>query len=186
MTNPSTCTVCTVVEYSLRFGMCSWLMAKRKMVINECLNFDGAQNIMLLPLPPTGLTLSSPVGTPTHDQDFMFTPIVPATKSSHEDTVPDVLQESEIDVQPLLDSVIPHKTVKGAMNLEDLEGERRKSHDEIVEPEEKKDAETEEREESAEAFVKLVETMKACGNLPEKPTPTVSFYHFCNDCCLLF
>ena len=125
------------------------------------------------------------MGTPTPDQDFMFAPIVPATKSRHENTVPDVLQESEIDVQPLLDSVIPHKTVKGAMNLEDLEGEKRKSHDEneIVEPEEKKSAETEEREESAEAFVKLVETMKACGNLPEKPTPTVSICHFCNHSC---
>lgn len=85
-----------------------------------------------------------------------------------------MLQDSEVDVQPLLDSVIPHKTVKGAVNLEDLEGEKKK--DEAVKSEEKETEERSEMEESSEAFMKLVETMKASGNLPEKPTPTVRAY----------
>jgi hypothetical protein len=43
----------------------------------------------------------------------MFTPIVPAADSCQQDNLLNIIQDSDVDVQPLLDSVIPHKTVKG-------------------------------------------------------------------------
>ncbi len=60
-----------------------------------------------------GLTLSSPVRSPTPDTEFMFAPIVPALESCQQDNLLNLIQDSDVDVQPLLDSVIPHKTVKG-------------------------------------------------------------------------
>ena len=54
------------------------------------------------------------------------------------------------------------------MTLEDLEGEGGISND----VGEEKGHEEEEKE-GSQVFLKLVETMKASGNLPEKPTPTV-------------
>ena len=55
------------------------------------------------------------------------------------------------------------------MNLEDLEGKEGICSD--VEDEKEHKAE---ENEGSQVFLKLVETMKASGNLPEKPTPTVS------------
>ena len=57
----------------------------------------------------------------------------------------------------------------GAVTLEDLEGKEGISNDAGDE----KSHGTEEKE-GSQVFLKLVETMKASGNLPEKPTPTVS------------
>ena len=53
--------------------------------------------------------------------------------------------------------------------MEDLEGKEGISNDLGDE----KGHETEAKE-GSQVFLKLVETMKASGNLPEKPTPTVS------------
>ena len=43
----------------------------------------------------------------------MFAPIVPAPESCQQDNLLNIIQDDDVDVQPLLDSVIPHKTVKG-------------------------------------------------------------------------
>ncbi|XP_028400549.1 eukaryotic translation initiation factor 4E transporter-like isoform X2 [Dendronephthya gigantea] len=115
-----------------------------------------------------GLTLSSPVRTPTPEQEFMFAPIVPASETCEQEDSLNIIQDNDVDVQPLLDSVIPHKTVKGAVTLEDLEGKGGISND----VDEEKRHESEEKE-GSQVFLKLVETMKASGNLPEKPTPTI-------------
>lgn len=115
-----------------------------------------------------GLTLSSPARTPSPDPEFMFSPIVPAPESYQQDDMMNIIQDSDVDVQPLLDSVIPHKTVKGAVTLEDLEGKDGVSNDAVDE----KEHGTEEKERS-QVFLKLVQTMKASGNLPAKPTPTI-------------
>ena len=60
-------------------------------------------------------------------------------------------------------------SLQGAVTLEDIEGQEGINSDAGDEKghgtEEKKDA---------HVFLKLVETMKASGNLPEKPAPTVS------------
>ena len=53
--------------------------------------------------------------TPTPDPEFMFAPIVPATESRQQDSLLNIIQDNDVDVQPLLDSVIPHKTVKGIL-----------------------------------------------------------------------
>lgn len=55
------------------------------------------------------------------------------------------------------------------MNLEDLEGKEGICND----VEDEKGHKAEEKE-GSQVFLNLVETMKASGNLPEKPTPTVS------------
>ena len=102
----------------------------------------------------------------------MFAPIIPAASELYaKDTLLD--QDPDIDVQPLLDSVIPHKTVKGAVNLEDLEGEQVKESG-IENVEETSVPSKKEEEADTVVFNKLVETMKASGNLPEKPAPPVS------------
>jgi hypothetical protein len=62
-----------------------------------------------------------------------------------------------------------HFSFKGAVTLEDLEGKDGVSNDAVDE----KEHGTEEKERS-QVFLKLVQTMKASGNLPAKPTPTVS------------
>ena len=62
-----------------------------------------------------------------------------------------------------------HLWFVGAVNLEDLEGKEGGCND----VEDDKGHKAEETE-GSRVFLKLVETMKASGNLPEKPTPTVS------------
>lgn len=60
-----------------------------------------------------GLTLHSP-SVRSDSPDFMFAPIAPANEAMNkQDDVMTVIQDSDVDVQPLLDSVIPHQTVKG-------------------------------------------------------------------------
>lgn len=65
----------------------------------------------------SGLALISPARSPTPERDFMFAPIIPAPDSCPQDDVLNIIQDSDVDVQPLLDSVIPHKTVKGRFSF---------------------------------------------------------------------
>ena len=66
-------------------------------------------------------------------------------------------------------SCILYFTFLGALTLEDLEGIEGISNDAADE-----NRHGTEEKEGSQVFLKLVETMKASGNLPEKPTPTVS------------
>ncbi|XP_046840348.1 uncharacterized protein LOC124434497 isoform X2 [Xenia sp. Carnegie-2017] len=99
----------------------------------------------------------------------MFAPIAPANEAMNkQDDVMTVIQDSDVDVQPLLDSVIPHQTVKGAVTLKDIEGKE----DAPIDGADKKVPDLADQQ-GSQVFHKLVETMKASGNLPEKPTPTI-------------
>ena len=65
------------------------------------------------------------------------------------------------------------KEVKGRMTLKDIEPEIPKP---IGQKPEKKETETKNKSELT-AFDKLVSSMKAAGQLPEKPAPVVRFLH---------
>ena len=96
----------------------------------------------------------------------------------------DMLQKSQVSVQPLLDEVMSagkeSSKVKGSVRLEDIEADvESSSKKEIPDMEQNKEnirkgIELPKPNEEMVAFNMLVEKMKSSGTLPEKPQPTVS------------
>ena len=96
----------------------------------------------------------------------------------------DMLQKSQVSVQPLLDEVMSagkeSSKVKGSVRLEDIEADvESSSTKEIPDVEQNKEnirkgIELPKPDEEMIAFNMLVEKMKSSGTLPEKPQPTVS------------
>ena len=96
----------------------------------------------------------------------------------------DMLQKSQVSVQPLLDEVMSagkeSSKVKGSVRLEDIEADvESSSKKEIPDMEQNKEnirkgVELPKPNEEMVAFNMLVEKMKSSGTLPEKPQPTVS------------
>lgn len=111
-----------------------------------------------------------------------FTPIQPAP-ATHQ-------YENPIAVSPLLElfqkrkspTVEKSKEVKGRMTLKDIEPDIPKS---MGEKPDKTEAPEDNKHNDLTAFHKLVSSMKAAGQLPEKPAPVVSL-SFCVVQLVLF
>lgn len=128
--------------------------------------------------------------TPSPGANHFFTPITPSVDDGIESQeLADVLQKTQVSVQPLLDEVMSSGKEKGkvmgSVRLEDIEADVAKDSDISTE----KDLSNEEKNKEIvgdgddemldsqvkmEAFNRLVEKMKTSGTLPEKPQPAIS------------
>ena len=127
--------------------------------------------------------------TPSPGPNYLFTPIAPSVDDGIEShSLSDMLQKSQVSVQPLLDEVMSagreSSKVKGSVRLEDIEADvtqdvEGSSKKEIPDLEQNKEniskgIEMPKPNKEMVAFNMLVEKMKSSGTLPEKPQPTVS------------
>ena len=127
--------------------------------------------------------------TPSPGPNYLFTPIAPSVDDGIEShSLSDMLQKSQVSVQPLLDEVMSagreSSKVKGSVRLEDIEADvtqdaEGSSKNEIPDLEQNKEniskgIEMPKPNKEMVAFNMLVEKMKSSGTLPEKPQPTVS------------
>ena len=129
--------------------------------------------------------------TPSPGPNYLFTPITASVDESVEShSLANMLQKSQISVQPLLDEVMSAgmDKVKGSVRLEDIEADvvtkdaESSTKKEIIDLQQKqqnkenisKGGEMSIAKEEMVAFNMLVEKMKSSGTLPEKPQPAVS------------
>ena len=130
-------------------------------------------------------------GTPSPGPNYFFTPITPPMDDGTEsESLSNMLQKTQVSVQPLLDEVMSSGKEKGkvmgSVRLEDIEADV-KTDSKVPTKKELIDQEVENKKnigngveitdtpEQMDAFNKLVQKMKSSGTLPEKPQPAVSF-----------
>lgn len=129
-------------------------------------------------------------GTPSPGPNYFFTPITPPMDDGTEsESLSNMLQKTQVSVQPLLDEVMSSGKEKGkvmgSVRLEDIEADV-KTDSKVPTKKELIDQEEENKEdigngveitdtpEQMDAFNKLVQKMKSSGTLPEKPQPAIS------------